>query len=71
MVVSSPQRPQQKPLLLRPSDVAEELHCSYRTARQMIIDGELPSIPFGKRRRVPLAALEAWIADRQRTRQQS
>lgn len=70
MVVSSPQRPQQKPLLLRPADVAEELHCSYRTARQMIIDGELPSIPFGKRRRVPLAALEQWIMA-QASRQQS
>ena len=53
-------------LLLSPRDVAARLGCGYRTARQMMIDGEWPLVTFGKRKRVPARALEQWIAEQTR-----
>jgi excisionase family DNA binding protein len=48
-------------IALTPPEAAESLGCSPEFFRQMI-DPELPWIRKGRKRFVPLAALEAWAA---------
>lgn len=54
------------PLLLDTRHVAARLHIHFHQAQRMMREGELPILMLGKRRRVPLLALEQWIAERTR-----
>jgi excisionase family DNA binding protein len=51
------------PLLLRIDDVARLLAISRTAAYRLVGAGELPYVQIDSTRRVPLAALERWIAD--------
>lgn len=53
-----------EPLLLRPEEAARLLDLGRSTLYQLIGGGELPSVTIGRARRIPLAALRAWIAAR-------
>jgi excisionase family DNA binding protein len=55
------------PLLISVPDVARQLGIAKGLAYQMARDGRLPTVRLGKRAvRVPLARLQAWIAERTR-----
>ena len=56
-------------LLLRPAEAATALGIGRTKVYELIAAGELPSIRIGASVRVPVAALEAWIA--RRVREQS
>jgi excisionase family DNA binding protein len=51
-------------LLLRVVEAAEALGVSRAKAYELIASGEIPSVKLGGCVRVPLAALEVWIAER-------
>jgi excisionase family DNA binding protein len=51
--------------LRKVSDTAEILGVSPRYVYELIRQGELPAVRFGRYVRVPAAALQAWIADHQ------
>ena len=53
----------QPPLLLRPTEVAEQLGISRALAYKWIKDGILPTIRRGKAVRVPRGALLKWIEE--------
>lgn len=60
----------QAPLLLTVRDIQRELQIGRDRARKMMVDGTLPVIKIGQRRRyVSLTALEQWVTSQ--TRQQS
>jgi excisionase family DNA binding protein len=48
-------------LLLRPEEAAALLCVGKTKVYELIIQGKLPSVRFGRSRRVPLDALRAWI----------
>jgi len=50
--------------LLRPEEAAAQLNISRTAVYGMIASGELPSITIGRRRRVPQAAVDEFIAAR-------
>lgn len=50
------------PILLRPDDAARLIQVSRSHLYALIADGTLPSVRLGRSRRVPRAALEAWVA---------
>ena len=52
---------QTEPLLVRVEEAARLLSLSRSTIYEMIDRGELPSIRCGTARRIPLAALHAWV----------
>lgn len=52
-----------EPLLLRMEEVAQALNIGRSHAYALVLAGTIPSIRLGRSRRVPLAALERWIAD--------
>jgi excisionase family DNA binding protein len=55
------------PLMISIPSVARRLGIAKGLAYQMARDGRLPTVRLGKRAvRVPLARLEAWIAERTR-----
>jgi len=56
------QRPSTDRALLRAEEVAEILGISRWNAQDLIREGRVPSVMVGKRRRVPVAALHAWVA---------
>jgi excisionase family DNA binding protein len=56
----------EQPLLLRPEDAARILSLGRSKVFEMIASGELPSLKFGKSRRIPSAALAAWVEERTR-----
>lgn len=49
------------PLLLRPSDAADVLGISRSKLYELIAERTIPTVQVGKRARVPLKALEAWV----------
>lgn len=55
-------RTQAEPLLVRVEEAARLLSLSRSTIYLMMDSGELPSVKHGTARRIPLAALKAWIA---------
>lgn len=62
-----------QPLLLRASEVAALLGLSKSKVYELIASGQLPRFPLGSTKtvRVSRAALERWIADRDRESAQS
>jgi excisionase family DNA binding protein len=50
------------PLLVRVEDAARMLSLSRSIVYEMLNSGELPSVRRGSARRIPLAAIHAWIA---------
>jgi excisionase family DNA binding protein len=54
-------------LLLRPREAAEALGISRSRAYELIASGDLPSVRIGSSVRVPVVALELWIAERTST----
>lgn len=53
-----------EPILLRIEDAARLLSLGRTTVYLLMESGELPSIKCGSARRIPRAALEAWVAQR-------
>lgn len=53
-----------EPLLVRVEEAARMLSLSRSTIYEMLDAGELPSVRRGTARRIPIAALRAWV-DRQ------
>ncbi len=51
-------------LLLTVEEVAERLAIGKTLAWELVWSGKLPSVRIGRCVRVPLGALEAWIAER-------
>jgi excisionase family DNA binding protein len=51
-----------EPLLVRVEEAARLLSLSRSTIYEMMDSGELPSIRRGTARRIPVAALRAWVA---------
>jgi excisionase family DNA binding protein len=56
--------PPVEPLLIRVEEAARMLSLSRSTIYEMLDAGELPSVRRGVARRIPLAALRAWVAER-------
>lgn len=52
---------QQRPKLLRMTEVQEITGLGRATCYARVAAGEFPSVKFGRSVRVPLQALEAWI----------
>lgn len=53
-----------EPILLRVEEAARLLSLGRTTVYLLMESGELPSIKCGSARRIPRAALEAWVAQR-------
>ena len=51
-----------EPLLVRVEEAARMLSLSRSTIYEMMDAGELPSVRRGTARRIPVAALRAWVA---------
>lgn len=51
-----------EPLLVRVEEAARILSLSRSTIYEMMDAGELPSVRRGAARRIPVAALRAWVA---------
>jgi excisionase family DNA binding protein len=51
-------------MLLRPAEAAEAIGVSRSRMYELLASRELPSIRVGRTVRVPVAALQAWIAER-------
>ncbi len=49
-------------LMLRPTEAAETIGVSRNKAYELIAAGEIPSVKVGGCVRVPVAALQSWIA---------
>lgn len=60
-VSSEPNEASQK-LVLTPQEAADALGINRSTLYLLIMSGELPSFKIGRCRRIPIKALEAWIA---------
>ncbi|MEI6777656.1 MAG: helix-turn-helix domain-containing protein [Chloroflexales bacterium] len=54
--------PAVEPLLVRVEEAARILSLSRSTIYEMMDAGELPSVRRGAARRIPVAALRAWVA---------
>jgi excisionase family DNA binding protein len=52
------------PLLVRVDEAARLLSLGRSTIYEMIASGELPLVTYGTARRIPVAALEQWVAAR-------
>ncbi len=52
------------PLLVRVEETARLLGISRSKVYMLIASGELPSVLIGRSRRVPVDALQRWIAER-------
>lgn len=50
-----------QPLLLRVDEVARLIRLGKSKTWELVNQGEIPSVKIGKSRRVPAAALHAWI----------
>jgi excisionase family DNA binding protein len=50
-------------LLLTPKEAAGALNINRSTLYQLIMRGTIPSILVGRARRIPVQALEQWIAE--------
>jgi excisionase family DNA binding protein len=61
MIEKNHERPTIEPLLVRVEDAARILSLSRSTIYEMMDSGELPSVRRGAARRIPMAALRAWV----------
>jgi excisionase family DNA binding protein len=61
MAEQNPQTVAIEPLLVRVHEAARLLSLSRSTIYEMLDRGELPSVRCGAARRIPLAALRAWV----------
>jgi excisionase family DNA binding protein len=61
MAEQNPQTVALEPLLVRVEEAARLLSLSRSTIYEMLDRGELPSVRCGAARRIPLAALRAWV----------
>jgi excisionase family DNA binding protein len=59
---TTPEYSKTEPLLVRVEEAARLLSLSRSTIYEMLDSGELPSVRRGAARRIPIAALHAWIA---------
>lgn len=50
------------PLLVRVDEAARILSLGRSTVYELLANGTLPSVTVGTARRIPLAALQAWVA---------
>jgi excisionase family DNA binding protein len=50
-------------MLLKPQEAADALSIDRSTLYELLMDGTIPSIKIGRARRIPVSALEQWIAD--------
>lgn len=50
-------------LLLKPAEVAERLGLAKSTIYMLAQRGELPAVRIGASVRIPLAALQRWVAE--------
>jgi excisionase family DNA binding protein len=57
----NPPYTQSEPLLVRVEEAARLLSLSRSTIYEMMDRGELPSVRCGTARRIPMAALRAWV----------
>jgi excisionase family DNA binding protein len=57
----NPPTTQSEPLLVRVEEAARLLSLSRSTIYEMMDRGELPSVRCGAARRIPMAALRAWV----------
>ena len=48
-------------LLLTPDEVCDQLGVKRSNLWKMMASGEIPSVKIGKLRRIPFAALKAWV----------
>lgn len=55
------EQPSIEPLLVRVEEAARILSLSRSTIYEMLDSGELPSVRRGSARRIPLAAVRAWV----------
>jgi excisionase family DNA binding protein len=51
------------PILVRVEEAAEMLGIGRSKVYEMVLSGELPSVKIGRCRRIPIAAIYAWIED--------
>jgi excisionase family DNA binding protein len=58
----SADRPSGVKLLLTPQEAAEALSINRSTLYILLMRGEIPSIMIGRARRIPVSALQEWIA---------
>lgn len=56
-----------EPLLVRVEEAARLLCLSRSTIYEMLESGEIPSVRRGAARRIPLAALRAWVEQQLRS----
>jgi len=56
-----------EPLLVTPQEAAKLLSISRSKTYELIAKGQLPSITLGYSRRIPLAELRVFIADKTKT----
>jgi excisionase family DNA binding protein len=56
-----------EPLLVRVEEAARILSLSRSTIYEMLERGELPSVRYGAARRIPIAALRAWVEQQTET----
>ncbi|MFN8480187.1 MAG: helix-turn-helix domain-containing protein [Kouleothrix sp.] len=61
MTEKNSERPAIEPLLVRVEEAARILSLSRSTIYEMMDSGELPSVRWGAARRIPMAALRAWV----------
>ena len=62
MIEQKPTNTAIEPLLVRVEEAARMLSLSRSTIYEMMDAGELPSVRRGTARRIPVAALRAWVA---------
>lgn len=60
-----------QPMLMRVSEVAQELRLARSFVYELIQSGQLPAVRIGRSIRVPRAELEAWVRERAETTFQS
>jgi excisionase family DNA binding protein len=53
-----------EPLLINVEEAARMLGLGRSTVYELIASGEMPSVTIGAARRIPLAALKAWVDER-------
>jgi excisionase family DNA binding protein len=56
-------KPTEFKLLLTPREAARALSIDRSTLYVLLMRGDIPSITIGRARRIPVKALEEWIAD--------
>jgi excisionase family DNA binding protein len=52
------------PLLVRVEEAARFLSLGRSKIYELLASGELPSVTIGTARRIPLTALQTWVAER-------